>query len=662
MDSDIGRNNSQTSNTKFEPLVLFFISALFIFLGQAIAPAYPEAKRWIFWIYTFVGMFCVFLAAHAFGRGHLVGWFVGPLASASRWLGVRPSQLLLIIAAPFVSFATWLAAGDGGKMLEPLIAISTWLLAIGFVIVGHWSSQKDNVEDTWSRSDTIIAIGFFVLAVCLRGIYLGRIPWVLSGDEGSAGLSAVEFINGTRDNIFGLAWFSFPAMFFQIQSIPIRILGQTTTALRFSSMIAGALTIPALYWYTRKTYSRTIGILSSAFLACLHFHIHFSRIGLNNIWDGLFFALFSGALFKAWSKENSPSGALSFVGAGLILGIGQYFYSSIRVLFAVFFAWLIFVAMRDWRGLRMRFRRLVSMFISILVSILPLASFYIKHPQDFSAPFQRVSIMGSWMEAEMLSTGKPVWLILAAQFQKAALAFTHVNLRNWYNPDHPMLLVLPSALFIMGIVLLIMRLFQPKYTWIAIWLLSAVSIAALSESTPAAQRLTFVAPCIAIIVVLPLQMLMHALSTTFPRRKYLVLATVAVMIIALMVGDAHFYFVEYSGNQKFGDNNTETANAVARYLKEIEPGPTVYFFGPPRMGYFSHSTIPYLAPKAQGVDVPEPLQEPVEFTISSKTVFIFLPERSQEMDLVRQIYPQGRVIEQYGRNNILLFIAYQIDG
>lgn len=662
MDDGAVRTSNQASMNKIEPLVLFLLGGLFIYLGQAIFPAYPEAERWVFWIYTLIGMSSVFLAAHAFGRSNLMPWFAKPLASISRWLGVRPFQVLLIVAAPFISFAAWLAAGDGGKMLMPAIAVSAWLFAIGSLISGHWPLQKETPHTSWSSKDAFIAIGLFCAALCLRGISLGRIPWVLTGDEGSSGLAAVQFIDGTRDNIFGLGWFSFPSLFFLIQSIPIRIMGQTAAALRTSSMIAGALTIPALYWYTNRVYGRYIAILSSAFLTVFHFHIHFSRLGLNNIWDGLFFVLFSGIFFHAWSKERSATGTLSFVGAGLILGIGQYFYSSVRVLLAMLLLWLTFAAMRDWRKFRMKLAYILSTSIGFLVAVLPLASFYIKHPQEFAAPFRRVSILGPWLEKEMLLTGDPAWVIMASQFRKAALAFTHINLRSWYNPDHPMLLVLPSVLFLIGIVLLLMKLFRPKYTWIGIWLLSAIGIAALSESTPAAQRLTFVAPAVAIVVAIPIEISMRAFSAAFPRKARFSAIAAIVLIIAVIAGEIHFYFAEYSGNRKFSDINTETADAVAYYLRELEPEPTVHFFGPPRMGFFSHSNLPYLAPNAIGFDVREPLQEPAEFTLGNPTIFIFIPERSQELDFVRQVYPQGKIIEQYGRDDLLLYIAYQVDG
>ena len=121
------------------------------------------------------------------------------------------------------------------------------------------------------------------------------------------------------------------------------------------------------------------------------------------------------------------------------------------------------------------------------------------------------------------------------------------------------------------------------------------------------------------------------------------------------------YFGDHSVNQRFGDNNTETATALGYYLADQEPGLQVFFFGPPRMGYTSLSTVPYLAPLAVGHDVIEPVASSPEWDLSGPTEFIFLPERQAELDLVRQRYPDGNQVSVRGNHDVLLFVSYKVE-
>jgi 4-amino-4-deoxy-L-arabinose transferase-like glycosyltransferase len=621
-----------------------------------------DTTRWQAYLISALGMLLFLLTTVSFMRAEFPAWFHKPIQRLRHRLQLSPSGFHLFWSAPIFSIIAWLAARDGNLMLSAPIAITAWILAIAFIIASHWDSFKQIRFQNWSRTDTMALIILTLVSLALRGIALSDIPWVLTGDEGSAGLSAVEFIDGRKNNIFGTGWFSFPAMFFAVQSISIRILGQTTFALRLPSMIAGALTIPALYFFARVTFDRTIALMAGAFLTTFHFHIHFSRIGLNNIWDGLFLVLFSGLLWWAWKgqdPEKDGSSAL-FLLAGLILGLGQYFYTSMRVVFAILCLWLLIQAIRKWSDFRRRLPGLCSLAMGTVVILIPLAAYYIKNPSQFAAPFQRVSILGPWLEQEIASSGESAWYILWSQFKLAGLAFTHVNLRHWYMPNHPMLLLIPSALFLLGIVLIIAKIKDPRYTWLAIWIVSAVAISALSESTPASQRLTFVAPAVSLVVVLPLRAMIEWFKDLFPERKRFPVLLPGLLLILAMSLDFYFYFGEYSGNQKFSDNNTETANAIAEYLLEVDSIHRVYFCGPPRMGYYTHSTIPYLVPDAIGYDVDNPLIEPPSEALSEPTVYIFLPERLDELELVEQAYPGGKVVIKRGREQINLFTAYQI--
>jgi len=582
----------------------------------------------------------------------------------SDWFGLQPYQTLFLLAAPIMSVIAWLAAGDGLIMLQSFLALLAWVTAIGFIIVGHRKDLRSITTPLWSRRDTVAVWILFICSLVLRGFLLDRIPWLLTGDEASAGLTAVEFVENTRDNIFVSGWFSFPALFFWIQSIAIESLGQTTFALRFPSMIAGALTIPLLYWFTRPYLGRKIALGSAAFLTTFHFHIHFSRIGLNNIWDGFFFVAFIGTFWRAWKEvDKLPSATRPrFAYAGLILGLSQYFYTSARVLLGIFIIFVILQIIQDREAVRKRLPGLVSLLLGFIVIVLPLGAFYTLNPDQFTAPFSRVSSLGQWLNDEIAQTGQSAITIMVTEFKQAVLAFTHVNLRNWYEPDNPMLLTFPSALFILGVIMLFFNLRKPLFQWLLLLLISSIVVSALSESTPAAQRLTFVAPVVVILVVLPLDYVHKWITSVYPNKEKLVLLIISSVLTVILLGDILFYFGNYSKSQKFGDTNTEVAQKVAEYLNTIEDSPSVYFGGLPRMGFYTHSSIQYLAPHAIGEDILDPLQEAPVDLVKGNVVYIFLPERIEEIEFLRAVFPEGEERFFMDRENMHLFSSYLIEN
>ena len=170
------------------------------------------------------------------------------------------------------------------------------------------------------------------------------------------------------------------------------------------SIFAGSLTVVALYWLARTLFNRATAVLAAIFLAALHFHIHFSRIGLNNIWDGLFAVITLAAFTHGWATGRRTS----YIIGGLALGFGQYFYVTFRI-----FPLLILV----WAGLTFLFnrqkffRRLPGLLISALVVfvvVLPLLYFFARHPNEFYAPLQRVTIFNGWLEQQIfLENGWP---------------------------------------------------------------------------------------------------------------------------------------------------------------------------------------------------------------------------------------------------------------
>jgi hypothetical protein len=166
-------------------------------------------------------------------------------------------------------------------------------------------------------------------------------------------------------------------------------------------------------------------------------------------------------------------------------------------------------------------------------------------------------------------------------------------------------------------------------------------------------------PFVAIFAALPIALFVQWLSEGKPTYRKLLPLAGALAMGLLMLVDLNYYFRQIYPAYVLGGGNTVAATAIAEDLRGQEPA-DVYFLGFPRMGYFSLSTIPYLAPQMRGTDLIEPLTEPADIPLTGPSLFVFLPERLGELLFVEQSYPGGRYREVSGPDGTLLYAVYEL--
>lgn len=139
--------------------------------------------------------------------------------------------------------------------------------------------------------------------------------------------------------IAAFSWF-YPAA----QTLSADLFGSNLAALRIVSAVCGALTVPALYLLARALLDRPAALLAALVLAVFPPHVHFSRLGLNNIADPLFGTLALAALGYGLRR----GGRAPFALAGVCLGLAQYFYEGGRLVYPLAaLLWLALAYARD---------------------------------------------------------------------------------------------------------------------------------------------------------------------------------------------------------------------------------------------------------------------------------------------------------------------------
>lgn len=619
---------------------------------------WARKAQWLSIFLIIAGLVLFTSGVRSFAGNKMLSWPGAMISKLAGWLKIAPWQVVCLGFSPVFSFVAWLAAGSEARMHDAATAVVAWLAGITLAILGGWrfSREEPGAPESWRPA--ITAILLVLLAGGIRIVNLTQIPIVLSGDEGSVGLNAVEFVRGETNNIFRTGWFSFPSLYSFLQSIPIALFGQTAASLRLSSVIAGSLTVGGVYLVGRAMFGAWPAFFSALFLVSFHIHNHFSRIGLNNIWDGLWFIAVLGSLWFGWQHKRR----WAFLLAGLCLGLAQFFYVSARLLFLLAPIWALAAGLFDRDRLRRNLPELSLMALVTLVTILPLAIFYAGHPDEYMAPINRASVLGDWLAREVEITGQPSWRILSHQLALSVMGYTYIPIRYWYDPGVPLLRPVSASLFIVGILLLLLKGRDSQTSLVLLWVVLFTLVGALSESTPAAQRYVAVTPAVGLLVGYGLAEIATQLSMLWERSKRLITGIAMASILIIAADELRFYYLDYTPRSDFGGVNTLVAQRLADTLKGRTGDTQVLFFSSPRMVYTSIPSLPYLAPHIHAVDVNHPWGAPENpQPVKDNLLFVFLPERAGELEAVMADYPGGKLYEETDEegSNLYLYYEYQ---
>lgn len=541
-----------------------------------------------------------------------------------------------------------------------------WALAIACFLVAVAQSPPVSRSKPAARTTLLILGGLGLMALVLRVWQIGSLPATLAGDEGSQGREAVAVLQGVIRNPFSTGWLGVPTMSFYFNAPTIALLGPTATALRLPWALVGTATVLVSYMLVERLHGRGLALLSAALLAAYHYHIHFSRLGSNQIADGLFAALTLLFLYRAYDRRSQFDWAV----AGIVIAVAQYFYAGARFTVVLAFSVVLFFVLRDGR----RFWRehgwgVAVLAVAALLAAAPMIQYALRFPDDYNARINQVGIFQSgWLEREQQVRDQGPLPILLDQFQRAALAYNAYPDRTvWYGSRWPLFDLAHGTLFLLGLGFALLRpLDRRLFPLLAWWGGAVIMGGALTESPPSSQRLVTTAIPAVVFVAIGLAMvtqgLGRALVTTRPQ---VVAAILAAVTLALMGSSVSYYFLEYTPLRIYGGSNALLATSLAAYVNQHLAADTqLVFFGWPRMSV-NFGTIPYLAPHVERTDVMEPLARPPPPDLAAPDrplVFVFVPERVSELAYVRTTFPAG--IEETvpaPLDGSILFTLYRVE-
>jgi hypothetical protein len=235
--------------------------------------------------------------------------------------------------------------------------------------------------------------------------------------------------------------------------------------------------------------------------------------------------------------------------------------------------------------------------------------------------------------------------------------FSEPLLGPWYEPTTPLLRPISAFLFFLGLFWLLLK-WRVNRTYILIlWIAVIVLMSGLTENTPSAQRYIAIAPVVALTIGFGLAELGGFLGKARPRYARWVFPVLLTVLIVFGVDELKFYYSDYSPKAELGGDNALVAQRLADYLQTKDSSWQVAFFGSPRMGYYSNSTLPYLAPNITGVNLNAPWGSPDNPPVTGDhMIFVFLPNHKDDLIAVQTSYPNGSLHEEKNKGNTLFWL------
>ncbi len=327
-----------------------------------------------------------------------------------------------------------------------------------------------------SGSRRYLLLAVILFAFFLRTYRLVQVPAGVDYDEAGNLLLAREIAIGKSHPVFIRAYAGREAVFYWLTAAVMRLAGGRLFAIRLTAALCGVAAVLFGYLLAREMFGdegewerEWLPLLAAAMMAVSYWPVHVNRYGFRvNSMPPLVAAtmtfLWRGLRRGRW-RDLAVGGALC--------GLAANTYLAVRALPLVLFPFALW-AVLAWRtdGFVLSVRRRLSQFalfgVTALITLAPLALFFLRHPQYFSVRMSQASIFELYGDD---------WRSALDEVTRRALGmFTIRGDENpVYNlPGRPIFGPLLGAFFYLGLAICLWRAFTRRerapYVLILLWL------------------------------------------------------------------------------------------------------------------------------------------------------------------------------------------------
>lgn len=388
----------------------------------------------------------------------------------------------------------WDEAFDPLLILSWVVSLLAWWVALSET--GRLPRlTRPRIRLNW---EVALVAALMVIGAVFFGYRLDAVPYDMISDHVEYLMDVVRVTDqGARDIYFANNSGREPLHFY-LSAVWSGIFGVSFNAIKFDSALMSVLTLPFIYLFARQLdahpHRRWTAFFATAFATFCVWHLIMGRMGFRVSFASLAAALL---LWLFW-RALQTGGRHDFLIVGLVLGFGQYGYTSFRIaplviLAGVGLTWLqlrLTVAATDRRPLTRQLRdNTLALFLLAGIAFLPLLTYWLVRPGIF------------WFRTDaMMSEVNGAPLVIAARnLIDSVLMFPLPNIDpvwlNLIDRGAPVLQPIIAALFLLGILVWV-GLSWWRRDWRPLLLLAAFVIFLLPSAlgigreseTPSARR------------------------------------------------------------------------------------------------------------------------------------------------------------------------------
>ena len=564
----------------------------------------------------------------------------------------KPSAMLhnyLLVAAWLSSMALFAYS---------VLAAAGWQKLPRTALLASWQAARHKHWREW-----LLLAGLLAAALAVRVYDLEAHPYSFINDEGEVGKAAVSILSGARSDFFHTGWSAQPMWSFAPTALSVLLFGNTAFAARLVSALQGALGVVFLYGLAREAFDRATAILAAVLLLGLAWHVHFSRLGVNNLIDSFFATGVLWLLFRALRRGGLPD----YLWAGLAAGLTVYSYLGSRLVMGLAVGLLGYAALTQRGYLRTHVRHLLVFGVAMLLAAAPMLAYFARHQDIFFARVNAENILvNGWLVRRAAETGQSAASLLLDQFRRSTLVFVAGSAPgHFFNTPRPYLAPPAAVFFGLGLAWAISRIWQPRCLMVLAWFFAVVVLgSALTLGPPSSQRLIMSAPAAALLAAIGLREAARAAAQAdlLPSRMGLALAGIVACLVAAQ--GVLFYFGPYRAGHFFEDRANELSYEAARQAGEIsaEGDYRLLLLGHPNV-FAVFANFAYFAPDVPVTDFNTTGQAEVAALPRDRgAFFVAQPGRVEELRQIAEWLPGGEWHEVPRRNQPeqVLYYAYRL--
>lgn len=408
-------------------------------------------------------------------------WTLPPLAPTSERtdpLTYRGIPLLISLVLGSVAFFIFT------ENLFTKLNVTLWILATAFLIWAFWLG-KNNLRNIFGRIVsflqreawtinisrwTLLLVAATALIFFFRFYHTATVPPEPFSDHAeklidvydvSQGQTHIFFPRNTGREAFQMYWTLLIAKVFGT--------GLSFLSLKLGTAILGFLTLPFIYLLGKEIGGPRVGFFAFVLVGIGYWPNLISRIGLRFPLYPLFAAPTLLYLIRGLRTRNRND----FILAGLFLGIGLHGYSPMRIVpFIVLAAFVVYWLHSQSKGARKELP--VWLIILALVSLfvfLPLLRYWLDNPSEFG--FRALTRL----EGVEQPLPGPAYQIFFSNLWNALRMFNYDDGEIWVNSvtHRPALDIVSAALFLIGVVLILVRYIRNRH-WLDLFLLVSIPL------------------------------------------------------------------------------------------------------------------------------------------------------------------------------------------